>query len=174
MQFSPIHWGYTLNNAERAYMADCPTLQQYGELYGSQCPADWIRIQVIALFGTSSSRDKGVADGIRLFSEAFAAEVRQYKLSELMLFFARYRAGKYDNSYTSFDAKRIGNAFFKEFVKERVYEVDRAERTRLQQQIEDRRFTPPPGYTSLSWYRELQSRASTGDQEAIAMLQRKL
>ena len=69
VQFSPIHWGYTLNNAERAYMADCPTLQQYGELYGSQCPADWIRIQVIALFGTSSSRDKGVADGIRLFSE---------------------------------------------------------------------------------------------------------
>lgn len=170
-QFSPIHWGYTINNADKAYMADCPTLAQYGELYGPNFPADWVRIQVIALYGTSTNRDKGVADGIRLFAEAFAAEVRQYKLSELMLFFARYKAGRYDNSYASFDAKRIGNAFFKEFLKERPYEMDKAERSRNQQQIEARRFTPPPGYSSLSWYQELRARASTGDQEAISMLQ---
>lgn len=169
-----MYWGYTINNADKAYMADCPTLAQYGELYGAQYPADWVRIQLIALYGTSNSRDKGVADGIRLFAEAFAAEVSQYKLSELMLFFGRYKAGRYDNSYTSFDAKRIGNAFFKEFLKERVHEVDRVERIRLQQQIEDRRFTPPPGYTSLSWYQELRRRASTGDRVATAILHRQI
>ena len=164
--FSPVYWGYTANNPDKAYLADCPTLLQYGEVYGQDYPADWIHLQILALYGSSSNREKGVSDGIRLFSVAFAAEVRQYKLSELMLFFSRYKAGKYDNSYTSFDAKRIGNAFFKEFLKERVYEIDKAERARVQKEIDDRRFTPPEGYTSYSWYQELQRRASSGDEDA--------
>ena len=128
-------------------------------------------MQITVLFAASSSREKGLADGIRLFSSAFSAEVRQYKLSELMLFFARYKSGKYDNSYASFDAKRIGNAFFKEFLKERVHEIDRVERARVQQEIENRRFTPPEGYTSFSWYQELKRRAEQGDTEAAAQLQ---
>lgn len=169
-QFSPTHWGYTLANPDRAYTASCPTLAAYDRLYGEGCAEDWICTQITVLFAASSSREKGLADGIRLFSSAFAAEVRQYKISELMLFFARYKSGKYDNSYASFDAKRIGSAFFKEFLKERSHEIDRVERTRVQQQIEERRFTPPEGYTSYSWYQELKRRAAEGDTEAAQQL----
>lgn len=170
-QFSPAYWGYTAQNPARAYLADCPTLGQYGELYGQDYPGDWIYLQILALYGASTNREKAVSDGIHLFSTAFAAEVRQYKLSELMLFFARYKAGKYDNSYASFDAKRIGNAFFKEFLKERVHEIDKAERARVQQEIERRRFTPPEGHSSYSWYQELKRRSSLGDPEAVSQLQ---
>ena len=169
-QFSPTHWGYTLSNPDKAYMASCPTLAAYDRLFGEGCAEDWICTQITVLFAASSSREKGLADGIRLFATAFAGEVRQYKLSELMLFFARYKAGKYDNSYASFDAKRIGNAFFKEFLKERVYEIDKCERSKLQQQIEERRFTPPEGHTSYTWYQELKRRAQAGDAEAAAIL----
>ena len=70
------------------------------------------------------------------------------------------------------DAKRIGNAFFKEVLKERAHEIDRVERTRIQQQIEERRFTPPEGYTSFSWYQELKRRAAQGDTEAVAQLEK--
>lgn len=87
-----------------------------------------------------------------------------------MLFFARYKAGKYDNSYASFDAKRIGNAFFKEFVKERNIELDRITKEQTQKEIGRRRFTPPEGYSSLSWYKELRRRASEGDVEALELL----
>lgn len=163
-------WSYAAQNPERAYMAQCPTLGEYGVLYGEECPAFWIRIQITALFGSSGSREKGMADGIKLFAESFAEMARNYKLSELMLFFARYKAGKYDNSFASFDPKRIGNAFFKEFLPERVYEVDKAERKRVQQEIEERRFTPPEGYTSLSWYQELRRRADNGDTMAQEMI----
>lgn len=90
-----------------------------------------------------------------------------------MLFFARYKAGKYDNSFASFDAKRIGNAFFTEFIKERNRELDRINRERTQEEIEQRRFTPPEGYTSFSWYNELKRRAASGDQEAIDILNNK-
>ena len=169
-QFSPNNWGYTLSHPDKAYMADCPTLVAYEQIYGEGVSADWIRIQVLTLFGASNCKDIGVADGIKLFAQSFAQEVKTYKLSELMLFFARYKAGRYDNSYASFDAKRIGNAFFHEFVKERNNELDRITRQQNQQEIEERSFTPPKGYSSYSWYQELKRRASKGDSEAIKLL----
>ena len=40
----------------------------------------------------------------------------------------------------------------------------------IQDEIERRRFIPPQGYTSLSWYNELRKRAESGDEEAIKIL----
>lgn len=172
-QFSPNNWGYTLSHPDKAYMADCPTLVDYEQIYGEGVSADWIYLQVLALYGSSGNKEKGIADGILLFAQSFAQEVKTYKLSELMLFFARYKAGKYDNSYASFDARRIGNAFFNEFRKERNNELDKINRERMQKEIEERRFTPPQGYSSYSWYQELKRRADEGDEEAIQLLTNK-
>lgn len=169
-QFSPNNWGYTLSHPDKAYMAECPTLVAYEQIYGEGVSADWIYLQVLALYGSSGNREKGIADGILLFAQSFAQEVKTYKLSELMLFFARYKAGKYDNSYASFDARRIGNAFFNEFRKERNNELDKINRERMQKEIEERRFTPPQGYSSYSWYQELKRRADEGDEETIRLL----
>lgn len=161
--FSPVHWGYTLQNAGKAYMADCPTLMQYDALYGIGSSCYWIELQVFGLYGASSSRESGIADGIRIFSQSFAQEVRQYKLSELMLFFARYKAGRYDNSYSSFDTKRIGNAFFKEFLPQRNAELDMAIRKHEQEESLRRRELPdgyviPEGYNPYTWYLERKRR----------------
>lgn len=168
--FSPQKWGFTVANPERAYLADCPTLLVYDKLYGDNSAYRWIKIQVIALFGSSSSKEKGVVDGIGIFSSSFAAQVGSFKLSELMLFFARYKAGRYDNSYSSFDARRVGNAFFKEFIPERNNELDKINRDKVQKEIEERRYTPPAGYNSFSWYMELKKRASNGDLDAMREL----
>ena len=168
--FSPAHWGYTAQNPERAYTAGCPTLLQLDAVYGEGSSGYWVETMVTGLFGASSSREKGNADGIHVFCEAFAAQVKGFKMSELMLFFARYKAGRYDNSYASFDARRIGNAFFKEFVKERNSELDTISRNAEQERIENRRFTPPEGYSSLSWYLEVKRRAESGDEKAARML----
>lgn len=109
--FSPVHWSYAINNIEKAYLAECPTIFDYTEKFGIEYASMWIRSQVMALYGSSSNREKGVADGIKLFCDSFTAQVKGFKLSEMMIFFARYKAGKYDNSFSSFDARRIGNAF---------------------------------------------------------------
>jgi len=168
--FSPIHWGYVMNNVEKAYRTECPTIFDYSEKFGIEYAAMWIRSQIMALYGSSSNREKGVADGIKLFCDSFTAQVKGFKLSELMLFFARYKAGRYDNSFASFDARRIGNAFFKEFIPERNMELDSFNRKMEQDKIEQRRFTPPQGYTSLSWYNELKKRAESGDEAATKLI----
>ena len=92
-------------------MADCPTLLQLDALYGGGTSAYWVDTQVSALFGSSSSREKGIVDGIVIFCQSFSSQISGFKMSEVMLFFARYKAGRYDNSYGAFDSRRIGNAF---------------------------------------------------------------
>ena len=52
--FSPVHWSYALNNIERAYKAECPTIFDYVEKFGIEYAAMWIRSQVMALYGSSS------------------------------------------------------------------------------------------------------------------------
>ena len=62
-------------------MADCPSLMQYDALYGCGSSEYWIDIQVSGIFGASNSKEKGVADGIRIFCQSFASQVKAYKLS---------------------------------------------------------------------------------------------
>ena len=132
---------------------------EYDSAYGHGEAANWIDIQVSALFGASSKADPALANGIGIFANTFAAEVRTYKLSELMLFFARYKAGVYDNSYATFDTRRIGNAFFKEFLPQRAAELAAIERkTQTDDYLKSRElpegYTVPEGYNPYTWYQE--------------------
>lgn len=157
--YNPAHWGYTAQNPGKAYAATCPTLGEMDGLYGTGAAANWIDMQVSALFGASSKTDPGLASGIGIFADTFAAEARMYKLSELMLFFARYKAGAYDGSYAAFDTRRIGNAFFREFLPQRARELAAIERQAASEAALSRRELPPgyavpPGYTPWTWYLE--------------------
>ena len=157
--YNPAYWGYTANNPERAYTALCPLLGDMDAIYGPGTSANWIDIQVSALFGASSKADRALADSIGIFADTFAAEVRVYKLSELMLFFARYKSGMYDNSYATFDTCRIGNAFFKEFVPQRTQELAKLEqKMSTEAYLKSRElpegYTVPKGYTPHTWYLE--------------------
>nr|WP_302830087.1 hypothetical protein [uncultured Bacteroides sp.] len=163
MSYSPTFWGYTMSKPERAYFAQCPTLRKFDELYGDGSASDWIYIQVVALYGASSNKDKELAKSISIFSEAFAAETKQYKLSELMLFFGRYKAGRYDNSFQTFDTKRIGNAFFHEFLPQRSKEIGMFSQWKEEEESLKRRELPegyviPEGFNSLTWYQERKRR----------------
>ena len=170
-RFSPAQWNYVLDHAEEAYARnDTPSVYDYADKFGIEFASLWIRAQILALYGSSSNKDPGIVDGIKLFCDAFTPKVKRFKLVHLMIFFANYKAGMYDNSFASFDARRIGNAFFDKFVPDLNLILDRIEKEKQRKEREERSFTPPPGYSSLSWYQELKRRAANGDQEAVEML----
>ena len=158
--FAPQNWAYAAANVTRAYTAPCPTLSEYAARFGQQFAADWVELQMLALFGSSSNQSKGVADGIPLFAASFAAEAGRYRLTELMLFFARYKAGRYDKSFATFDCRRIGNAFFREFLPERTDELYRIEQGRRQTEERERQRRAdaeaqrriPEGYDAFTWF----------------------
>ncbi len=156
---------------ERAYMAAFrPTLHAVAEQYGQAAATAWTEAQITALFCASASRDTRMVETIRPSAAAFAAEAAPYSLPELLLFFGRYRAGRYDSSFSAFDARRIGTAFRTEFLPHRALELAAIERRELRERRERAEFTPPDGYTSLSWYEHLKRRAAAGDAEAKAAL----
>ncbi len=122
--YSPKVWSRFLANPKVAYTANYPRLSQLNEAYDSATAAEqWVDFCITALYAASSSRDTGMADGIHLFARNFAAQVMNYKTSELMLFFGRYNSGRYQTGYAAFDTTRIGHCFFHEFLKERKEEL---------------------------------------------------
>lgn len=168
--YSPTHLPYVLAHPSEAYAADCPTLARVISVQGEAVGSVWVQEQLTVVFGLSANRDTAMADSLHFAAETLAAAFAPFKLTELMLFFARYRAGRYDKSYSTFDPRRIGLAFHKEFLPERAGEQGIVERHRQQEEIEQRRFTPPEGFTSLSWYQHLKQLAAKGDKEAAAAL----
>jgi hypothetical protein len=172
--FSPALWDYAMRNKKSIWeKKDVPTLMAVEDAYGPEAADLWVYIEISSLFVTSSNDKKAVSEGIKSFSSCFAAKVRNYQLSVLLLFFGRYRAGEFDESYATFDARRIGNAFDK-FCEVWSREQDSFERERNVERVMRNTQKPsdiPEGYTSLSWYQELKKRAREGDQEAIRLLE---
>ncbi len=129
--YSPRHWAYFAGHVREAYQWQCPTVSALEQLFGRMAPKMWIDEQVTHLFLTSLSKDASLGDAqIGAFSATFAGTVGRYKLTEVMLFFARYGAGVYGRSFAAFDARGIGQTFHHEFLAERRSELSQLEAKR--------------------------------------------
>jgi hypothetical protein len=159
--FSPANWGYVALSPRKAYGADVPSLVNTNKVYGPGVAQHWLQTQITGLFLLSPSSDAKAAERAGAFAEVFYPEVRAFKLSELMLFFARYAAGKYDKSFTLFSPHRIGNAFFTEFLPDRKQELQAFEHDKEEanREAERRKYQEelkriPEGYTPYTWWKE--------------------
>lgn len=122
--YSPRNWGVVADSPWRAYRWQCPTVAALSELYGAACPKMWMDEQVTHLFLTSQCRDASQAEAqVGPFVAAFTGTVAGYKLSEVMLFFARYKAGVYGQSFAAFDVRNVGQTFHHDFLKDRRREL---------------------------------------------------
>ena len=127
--YSPSYWPHLSRIGDGAYTRVCPALGALDDLYATRgAAATWVQAQVTAMYVASGSRDATMANAITVFSENFSNVAAAYKLTELMLFFSRYAAGMYDDSYTTFSARRIGVAFHKEFLPQRDQVIAKIER----------------------------------------------
>ena len=127
-RYSPKYWAYVAARPEEACTAECPALGALKDIYGEPgAAASWIDTQLTTLFLSSGCKDEGLASGISVFASSFAASAAPYKLTELMLFFSNYKAGKYDDSFAMFNPQRIGNCFFRKFLPERNAYIAKAE-----------------------------------------------
>ncbi len=124
--YAPTNWGWAGENASRAFMAECPSVRHLSELYGGETAKVWLDVQVTAYFNQSPSKDATSSQNITTFVQTFSSEVASYKVSEVLLFFARLSSGHYKIGYTQFSTTAIGNAW-KDFLKERSSAIARIE-----------------------------------------------
>lgn len=167
--FNPQAAARLPNNIEKVYTSDAPTIGLVSEAYGRCSALDWINIQLhsIDLF-TQVKNDLG-ENARKELAELILSHYGFLKLPEFMLFVARFKLGLYGKFYGSFDPIAFCEAI-KKFRTDRNIELERIRINSLKQEVEAREFIPPDGYTSLSWYKELQERARNGDADAIEEL----
>lgn len=167
--FNPSAGARLPNNIEKVYESDAPTMGLVSEAYGRNAALDWINIQLHSIDLFTQVKNDLSESARKELAELILSHYGFLKLPEFMLFVARFKLGLYGKFYGSFDPIAFCEAI-KKFRSDRNMELERIRLNSLKQETEAREFIPPDGYTSLSWYRELQEMARNGDADAIEQL----
>lgn len=104
---------------DKCYFGKAPTLSQINQHYGPGSAASWICPQIWNLSEYCGCRDKITASQVDQLSDIIASTYHYLKVSELMLFFYRFKMGNYGQFYGSVDPMKITMAL-KSFINERA------------------------------------------------------
>lgn len=155
-----------LDNLRKAYSDKSPTFYDIDAMYGIGSAAVWVETQITGLDFTSQTKESGDVKAIEEFSRLFVRYYNWVKITEFLLFIARYKLGVYGKFYGCFDVISVGDAF-KKFLKDRNHEYGQVlNEISTHVALSQKHVEVPPGYTSISWYEELQRRAIFGDEES--------
>lgn len=113
-------------NANDCYFGEYPTLAEIRKNYGDKVPTSWLIPQLYNLSEYCGVKEK--LEGAPLKETAFviATEFYYLKISEIMLFFHRFKTGRYGRFYGNVDPLVIVTSL-REFMKERAIAIDRHE-----------------------------------------------
>lgn len=114
------------SNPQQAIMGDYPTLIDIDAAYGKGFAVEWMIPHIDNL--SSFSGGKNVTEEQQLeLSRIIATEFRYLKVTELLLFFYRFKTGRYGRFYGSVDPLSVTCAL-RDFIKERNLFIDQTER----------------------------------------------
>jgi len=118
------------HNPEQAILSEkAPMLVVLKKAYGDNFPVMWLMQQILELVVYSNSKGTLSDYQAEFLANAIATEYYYLKVSEVLLFFYRFKCGKYGHFYGVVDPMRITIALG-EFVKERNNFLEREERAR--------------------------------------------
>ena len=150
--------GLLLSSPEKAYSDKSPAIGDLGRMYHAEAPALWVETQLQTLDFASQTKESADQSALTEFSTLFAAQYPGIKLTEFLLFIARFKLGRYGKFYGYFDTLTVGEAFRK-FLRERADELaaierDRATEAYLKSRELPEGYTVPEGYNPYTWYQE--------------------
>lgn len=117
---------------ESAIMGDYPTLRDIDSAYGKGFSVEWLIPQIsnLALYtGAKNLNDRQQLELARVIS----VEYRHLKITEILMFFARFKAGRYGRFYGSVDPMVITCAL-RDFIKERNIMIDSFEQKKREEE----------------------------------------
>ena len=123
---------------ERAVTGDYPTLTEIGLAYGDWFPAKWLSVQIAdaMLFVGAKNLDKWQQSKL---AQLIATEYHYFKVTELLVFFYRFKTGRYGHFYGVCDP-HIVMCSLREFLQERNDVIAGVEqREREQREAEERK-----------------------------------
>jgi len=125
---------------KQALMGDYPTLTDICLTYGKTFSEQWLYPQIadLAMFTGAKNLTK---EQMRGLASVIAVEYRYLKVTELLLFFYRFKTGRYGRFYGAVDPMVITCAL-REFMKERNSLIDIYERELREQYLEEQKKLP--------------------------------
>lgn len=163
--FNPSVQASVIDKAERCYFGSAPCLSAVGKAYGSGTVASWLEIQLRDLANYAGQREKLSESQSQQTAMAIIGGYSFLNMAELLLFFARYKAGRYGRFYGAVDPLAITNAL-REFCKQRVSEITAIEYARQAAE----RDKAAEGCVSREEYEAIKKRAEKGDIKAVELL----
>ena len=107
----------------KAVTGDYPTLDELRTAYGKETPSAWLAVQVADMMRFTGTRHLNERQQEQL-ADILAVEARGLKVTELMLFFYRFKTGRYGRFYGSVDPMVVTIAL-QDFKRERQEIIDR-------------------------------------------------
>lgn len=114
-----------------AVMGDYPTLAEIARAYGRTFPVQWLIPQIVDMSLFTGVRNITKEQQVAL-AQTIVVDYYYLKVTELMLFFFRFKSGKYGHFYGSFDPQVV-TVSLREFISERndiIWQVDQEESER--------------------------------------------
>ena len=133
---------------QAAILGDYPTLRDTDAAYGKNFSVEWLAVQVadLALYTGAKNLTLGQQLGV---ARVIATEYKYLKVTELLLFFYRFKTGRYGRFYGTVDPMVITCAL-REFIKERNNMIDNFE---LEKKREDSENDKKPKMTYQEYQR---------------------
>lgn len=122
------------------YFGDYPTIAQLGAEFDRKFPAAWMMAHLHDLSEFCGCKEKLSGHALQQCASTITMEFYWLKISELMLFFHRFKSGKYGRFYGSVDPLVITTSL-RDFLKERSIAI--AEHERLEAERKERERKPP-------------------------------
>ena len=114
-------------NPDVCFFGGAPTLSQLNMTYGSQTAAMWLIPQLYNLSEYCGCKDKLEGNPLKECASVIATEFHFLSVSELMLFFHRFKSGRYGRFYGSIDPLVITSSI-RMFLSERMAAYNEHER----------------------------------------------
>lgn len=137
-------------NPRQAYMGDYPTLNDIDAAYGKGFSVEWMLPHIANVAMHTGAKNLTVQQELEL-ARIIATEYRHLKVTELLLFFYKFKTGAYGRFYGSVDPMVITCAL-REFNRERGDAIDKYMQEDREAQAERERKENPP-ITREEWER---------------------
>lgn len=109
-------------NLDRVYLGTAPTLTTVSHAYGYDILEVWIMAQLENLNDFCGAGVKMEIPQMAELAKIIFSEYHFFKVSELLLFFYRFKSGEYGHFYGSIDPQKITVALL-EFKRQRIAEI---------------------------------------------------
>ncbi len=138
MKYSPDYQREICGTPDECFFGDYPTLSALKARYGRNAATIWMLAQLHNLSEYCGCKGKLEGNPLEECAYVIGTEFAGLKVSELMLFFHRFKAGQYGRFYGSIDPLIITESLRK-FCEERAAAIDRHEEERRKREQEESR-----------------------------------